>query len=261
MKICMMSSTMGDVSPEKVVAAAVGCGMDAVDWITSAEEIDAEYIGRITRDAGMEVAAYTPVKTEALLTSDEFKRLVADAVKMGSPVMMIPPFCLDDKLPAAENRKLWTQWYADALPIAQQAGIALTLEATGMLTSPITTAQEILEVLHSVPGLKLTHDYGNMITAGTSFEECRELYPYIVHMHMKDWEFFDDEQPFSYPVRSGKFVKHTAIGDGDIDWNAIWNDLDDRIRNLYVNLEIFYPGRNVPIVPVLKRVSEKLRNW
>ena len=29
----------------------------------------------------------------------------------------------------------------------------------------------------------------------------------------------------------------------------------------YVNLEIFYPGRNVPIVPVLKRVSEKLRNW
>ena len=261
MKLCMMSSTMGNASPREIVDAAVECGMSAVDWVTSAEPVDAVYLGKITRDAGLAVAAYTPAKEHTMPTADEFKRLVEDAVGMGAQVMMIPPFGLVNQISAAEDRRKWIQWYADALPVAQQAGVTLTLEATGMLTSPITTASEVMEVLHSVPGLKLTHDYGNMITGGTTVEECRELYPYIVHMHMKDWSFFDSKQPGAYPVRSGKFVKHAAIGDGDMDWKRIWNDFDGRIRDLYVNLEIFYPGGNVPMLPVFKRVAEQIRNW
>lgn len=257
----MMSSTMGNASPREIVEAAVECGMSAVDWVTSAEPVDAAYLGKITRDAGLAVAAYTPAKGRIMPTADEFKRLVEEAVDMGAPVMMIPPFGLADQVSVAEDRLKWSQWYADALPVAQQAGITLTLEATGMLTSPITTAQEVMEVLTAVPGLKLTHDYGNMITGGTTIEECRDLYPYIVHMHMKDWKFFDAGLPGTYPVRSGKFVKHTAIGDGDMDWKRIWSDFDERIRELYVNLEIFYPGRSVPMLPVFKRVAEQISNW
>ncbi|MBE6355608.1 MAG: sugar phosphate isomerase/epimerase [Lentisphaerae bacterium] len=260
MKTCMMSSTLTG-SPEEIVAAAVECKMSAVDWITSAEVVDAAYLGRITRDAGLDVAAYTPVKCGEMLSLDEFKRLTADAVKMSAPVMMIPPFGLPDQVSREEDRKRWTEWFSRALPIAQDAGIVLTLEATGMLDSPITTAGEVLEVLQAVPGLKLTHDFGNMVTAGTTVEECRQLYSYIVHMHMKDWIFYDENLPGTYPVRCGKFFKHAVIGEGDMDWRSIWNDFDDRIRKLYVNLEIFLPYSDAPRIPILKRVSESLLNW
>ena len=60
MKICMMSLTMGESTPEEIVDTAVKCGMKHIDWITT-HNSDPEWLGKISRDAGLKVEAYTPL--------------------------------------------------------------------------------------------------------------------------------------------------------------------------------------------------------
>jgi sugar phosphate isomerase/epimerase len=248
---------MGAASPEEIVKTAVDCGMSAVDWVTSCQTVDAAYLGRIVRDAGLAVAAYTPAGNKFASGADgwqdEFKRLLDDAVSMQAPVMMIPPF----------NRTIseWTEFYRWAVPLAQEAGVILSLEAVGMPGSPITTAAETLEVINAVPGLKLTLDYGNMATAGEEPEACLPLCEHIVHIHLKDWKISDTPVPDSMTTRIGKFFSLTPVGDGDLKLKHLWDILPPHLKELYVNLEIFHRGNLPPMPEIFKRVSDDLRNW
>ena len=97
MNISMMSLTQQSLAPEKIVELAVECGMCSVDWITT-HGTDPGLLGKMTRDAGLFVAAYTPLDGAYINGEDgwqdEFKRSLDAAVAMNAPVMMVPPFAL-----------------------------------------------------------------------------------------------------------------------------------------------------------------------
>ena len=62
MKLCMMSSVFGFEAPREAVEAACYCNMEAVDWVFFAEQnIDPEFLRKLTIDAGLKVASYTPL--------------------------------------------------------------------------------------------------------------------------------------------------------------------------------------------------------
>ena len=240
MKLCMMSCMMGRFTPEQIVATATACGMEAIDWVSTHHTEPAE-LRKISEDAGLRIAAHTMIKEKFLRREtdylDEFKASLED------------------------DRKAWTEYYAQALPLARKAGVTLTLESTGMINSPIVTVSEALEVLRNVPGLKLTLDHGNMQTAEDAVEAYSILKEHVVHVHLKDWKVYDSPRADTTLKRCGKYFANAVIGKGDMDLRTFWENLDSRGRNLYVNLETmdFMNPDSTP--DVLKQVSDLLRNW
>lgn len=264
MKICMMSLTMQNSTPEEIVELAAQCNMGSVDWITT-HKSDPAWLGKISRDSGLEVAAYTPLDNAYINGEDgwkdEFKYSLEAAVAMGAPVMMVPPFALKKHPDLAEGRKYWTDFYAWATPLAKDAGVILTLESTGFLTSPITTADENLEVLKQVPDLRVTFDNGNIETAEDAKTAYGKLKDYIVRFHLKDWKISDTEFPGSDKKRNGKYFAMSAIGEGSLDLRGLWDVVVPEQKEFTVNLETWQANGD-PFTPdQYKEICDRVRNW
>lgn len=264
MRLCMMSCMMGRFTPKQIVATAVSCGMEAIDWVSTHRTEPAE-LRKISEDAGLRIAAHTMIKEKFIQRKadylDDFKASLDDACIMGTSILMLPPFPRISQVSLEDDRKAWTEYYARALPLAQKAGVTLTLESTGIINSPIVTVSEVLEVLHNVPGLKLTLDHGNMQTAEDAVNAYSLLKEYIVHVHLKDWKVYDSPRADTTPKRCGKYFANAVIGEGDMDLKTFWSHFDDRGRQLSINLETM-DFRNPESTPdVLKKVSDLLRNW
>ena len=264
MKLCMMSCMMPYSTPREITEAAVYCGMDAIDWI-STHDTDPALLRKISEDAGLKIVAHTMIKEKFLnydkTYMDDFKASLEDAVIMGAPVMMLPPFPRKGDTTMEEDRNAWIEYYAQAYPLAKQAGVVLTLESTGYYNSPITTADEVLQVLNAVPGLKLTFDHGNTATADDPVAAYHSLKDYIVHMHLKDWKIYDTPQADTTPKRNGKHFADMLIGEGDLDIRTFWDQVDARCKELYVNLETRDFTNPYAARESLKKVSDLLRTW
>ena len=264
MKICMMSCMMSPMPPAEIVRTAVACGMTAIDWVTT-HKTDPRELRKLSLDSGLKIVAHTMLKYKFQRREpdylDEFKQSLEDAYELGAPILMLPPFGRDNQKSLEEDRKDWIEYYAQAYPLAKEAGITLTLESTGMKNSPIVTADEVLEVIRQVPGLKLTFDQGNTATADDPLEASRKLRDHIVHIHLKDWKIYDHQEPDSLEKRNGKFFANAVIGEGDMELKKFWDETDSRLRDLYVNLETHDFSVAKDHAAVMRKVSDLLRNW
>ena len=265
MKLCMMSCMMQGAAPEKIVQAAVECGMDAIDWVCSRRYAPAKQLRKLSEDNGLKIVAHTTLDAafekrdpNAL---DDFKYTIEYALELGAPIMMLPPFPRKEQVSLEDDRKAWTEFYAQVQPLAKAAGITLTLESTGMRNSPITTAAEALEVLHAVPGLMCTLDPGNMETAEPAVNAYTVLKDYVVQFHLKDWKISDKPAENFHLKRCGKYFADAVLGEGNLDLKAFWNTVDARGRALYVNLETTDFARKSSAAEVLKKTADQLRNW
>lgn len=265
MKLCMMSCMMQGAAPEKIVRTAVECGMEAIDWVCRRNYAPAKQLRKLSEDNGLKIVAHTTLDFAFIDRDpnalDDFKHTIDFAVELGAPIMMLPPFPRKNQVSMEDDRKAWTGFYAQTLPLAKAAGIILTLESTGFRNSPITTATEALEVLHAVPGLMCTLDAGNMETAEPSVNAYTVLKDYVVHFHLKDWKISDRPKDKYDLKRCGKYFADAVIGEGDMDLKAFWNTVDVRGRELYVNLETTDFAKTSSAGAVLKRTADLLRNW
>ena len=265
MKLCMMSCMMQGASPQEIVRTAVECGMDAVDWVCSHQYAPAKQLRKLSEENGLKIIAHTALGSTFVGRDpnalDDFKRSLEFAVDLGAPVMMLPPFPRKDQISMEDDRKAWIGFYAQTQPLAQEAGITLTVESTGLLNSPVTTAAETLEVLHAVPGLMCTLDPGNMETAEPAGNAYAVLKDYVVQFHLKDWKIYDKPAENTDLKRCGKYFANAVIGEGDLDLKAFWNTVDPSGRELYVNLETTDFARKSSAAEVLKKTADLLRNW
>jgi len=265
MKLCMMSCVMQGSSPEEVVRAAAECRLDAIDWVCCRDYAPAKTLRSLSEDNGLKIIAHTILGSrfrerdpEAL---DDFKRSLEYACELGAPTIMLPPFPRAGQISLEDDRKAWTGFYAQIQPLAQAAKVTLTVESTGYLNSPITTADEVLEVLHAVPGLMCTLDAGNMATAEPSGDAYLRLKEYVVQIHLKDWKISDNAAPGYDLKRCGKYFSDAVIGEGDLDLKGFWNTVDARGRELYVNMETADFAKTSSSAEILKRTADFLRNW
>ncbi|MBQ9503180.1 MAG: sugar phosphate isomerase/epimerase [Lentisphaeria bacterium] len=265
MKLCMMSCMMPGAAPRTVVQTAAACGMDAIDWVCRRQYAPAKRLRSLSEDGGLKIIAHTTLDSafvdrdpDAL---DDFRRSLDFACDLGAPVMMLPPFPRKGQISMEDDRKAWIDFYAQAQPLAQAAGITLTVESTGLRNSPITTAAETLEVLHAVPGLMCTLDAGNMETAEPAVNSYAVLKDYVVQFHLKDWKISDRPRKNFDLKRCGKYFADAVIGEGDLDLKAFWNTVDARGRELRVNLETTDFERRSSAAAVLKKTADLLRNW
>lgn len=264
MKICMMSLMMDDSPVEEIVSTALACKMEAIDWI-GLHGKKASELKKLCDDVGLYIAAHTMIKwgfvNDAPNWFDEFKSSLDDACTLNAPVMMLPPFARKNQTSLADDRKRYAEYYARGCELAKAAGVQLTLESTGFGNSPITTAEECLEILQQVPDLRLTYDQGNVATADDPRRAFELLRKYVVHFHVKDWYVSDRPSDKSDLKRCGKYFTDATIGEGDMDIRSFWQLTSDAERALYVNPETRdYTGKRTPL-EIFKQVSKEMYSW
>ncbi len=264
MKLSMMSLVMMPLPPAEIIRIAVSAGMTAIDWVT-VHDTDPKLLRKMSEDAGLEIVTHTMLKTKFLERKpdyfDEFKASLEDAVALGAPVLMLPPFGRKNQASLEDDRKAWIEYYAKACPLAKAAGVQLTLESTGMPNSPIITVSEVLEVLHAVPGLRLTFDHGNIATAEDPAEAWKREKKYVVRFHFKDWKISGTPIPDGERKRCGKYFANAMIGDGDLRLREFWQSLDAKAKQIPVNLETVDFTKKLSPADAMKHVSDLMRSW
>ena len=264
LKLSMMSSTAGRVPAEKVVEIAKYSGCGGIEWINSHGSSGKE-LRKLVDDSGLKTVAYT-MYDETFVNResnylDKFKEHLEIALDAGAPHVMIPPFARVDSKGLEEDRKEWTEYFAEIYPLAKAAGMPLTLESTGLPDSPIVKADEILEVLEAVPGLKVVFDNGNTFSADDPVSAYRKLLPWIIHVHMKDSYISDVPCEKAILRRNGKYLRPALIGQGDYDLCGFLKLLQETGYDRWITLETSDPERIVPIQEALKTVAERVTHW
>lgn len=264
MKICMMSLMMDDCPVEEIVSTAIACDMEAIDWI-GLHDRKAVELKKLCDDAGLPIAAHTMIKWGFIKGDknyfDEFKSSLDDACVMGAKVLMLPPFAREAQTSFADDRKRYIEYFARAYELAAKTPVQLTFESTGYPDSPITTAEECLEILDAVPGLKLTYDPGNVATAADPLDAFAKLRQYVVHFHVKDW--FIRNEPFADAElkRCGKYFANATVGEGDLNLRSFWQMTTAGERELFVNPETKdYTGTR-GYLDIFKQVCAEMKSW
>ena len=184
------------------------------------------------------------------------KQQVAAAVALGAPrVMVTTPGT--EGVDRAESRKRWIGGFQAALPIMEEAGVTLTIENFPGAFSPFVVADDVLEAIREVPGLKLTFDNGNAASGedpGESFARCAE---HVVHAHFKDWTIADEPAPDRRLMLDGRYYKAALIGEGDIDQAGTLAAMKRAGYDGCINIE--YEANDYAPVDAVRRAVEYLR--
>ena len=175
--------------------------------------------------------------------------------------MMIPPFGRVNSKGILEDRKEWIEYFAEVYPLAQAAGMTLTLESTGLQDSPIVTADEILEVLQAVPQLKVVFDNGNTATADNPLSAYKRLLPWIIHVHLKDNHISEIKKEGFLIRRNNQYMRSALIGTGNLDLKSFLRLLKDTNYNSYITLESSDPNKVIPIKESLKGNVRLINQW
>jgi sugar phosphate isomerase/epimerase len=154
---------------------------------------------------------------------------------LGTDKVMIPASGKKD-VPRDLARRHIIRGLQEALVVARQAGVTLTLENFPGAGSPFVISSDMLEAIREVPGLKVTFDNGNVLLGGedpaASFARCA---PHVVHAHFKDWA--RSEHGKGGEGLDGRWYKAALIGEGLVDQKACLVAMKQAGYKGYINIE------------------------
>ncbi len=264
MKFSMMTYTMarqGTYGVEDFVRTAAELKMDGIDWVTTYGR-NPDELKKLTADAGLPVAAYTFFLSKLVQKLDgwldEGKLGIETAVRLGAPVAMIPTPGIKEVASREENRRIWIEALAKVVEIADQAGVALSVENFPGILSPFVTAADFHEAKKQIPSLKLTFDNGNAATGEDPVASLRACAKDIVHVHLKDWDRKDEPAEGFREMLDGRYYCPALVGEGVVDSRATLRELEKIGYAGYVNIE--YENNKYPAAEGIRRVLEYLRS-
>lgn len=210
---------------KRMFALTQELGLAGIDMVTL-HDTPAGELRKMADDHGVPVVCHTfnvdlnmPDSAGRSGAIDECKRGIEAAVTLGAPIIMLPT----PRKKGVDHRTSHRNWIAglcEVAPLAEDAGLTLTVEHFTGVESPFVLAAELLEAVEKVPGMKITYDNGNAATGEdpvASFNACAE---HVVHAHFKDWYISDTESDGSRQMRNGRFYTPALIGEGNMDHAA-----------------------------------------
>jgi sugar phosphate isomerase/epimerase len=215
-------------------------GLTGIDYVTL-HGMTPQELKMMADDYGLVVACHTfiadlnhPDAAGRKAGVDAAKKSIEDAVALGTDKIMIPT---GNSVPppreiARQNYIAGLQELAD---FAGQAGITQTVENFPGAGSPFVIADDLLQAVREVPGMKITYDNGNAATgedAAASFTRCAE---HVVHAHYKDWELLPAGEGMQ--GLDGRFYRGALIGEGIVDHRACLQAMQQAGYSGYINIE------------------------
>lgn len=238
-------------------------GLDGIDMVTTYGR-DPRQIRRLLDDHGLKTVCHTfsadlnhPDAAARQAGLDAVKRGIEASVTLGTDKIMV----VTPGRAGVPRDVSWRQWIAglqEAMPLACQAGLTMTIENFPGADSPFVVSSDVLEAIREVPGLKLTFDNGNVLTGGEdpaeSFRKCAE---HVVHAHFKDWKVV--AEPEGFKGLDGRRYEGALIGEGIVDHRRCLSAMKKAEYKSYINIE--YEGSLYPPDEATRRAATYLQKW
>lgn len=264
MKLSMMSYTLArakDFDLNRMCALTNELKLDGVDMVSTYGKKPGE-IRRLLDQHGLKTICHTffvdlifPDTTGRQAGVDGIKQGIEAAVILGTDKVMIPTSGKPG-VPRDLARQYIIRGLQEALVVARQAGVTLTLENFPGVDSPFVISSDMLEAVREVPGLKITFDNGNVLLGGedpaASFERC---VPHVVHAHFKDWVLSDSAS--SREGLDGRSYESALIGEGIVPHRACLAAMKQAGYKGYINIE--YEGNTYHPDEATRRAAKYLR--
>ena len=139
-----------------------------------------------------------------------------------------------------------------------EKGQNLLVENFPGVESPFVTADELLEAVGKVPGLKITFDNGNAFTGEDPAESFRKSVKHVVHIHFKDWDVSNEKKEGYREVRKGGYNIPALIGEGAVNQKSCLDAIRDSGYEGYINIE--YEGGKYNAYEGVERAVNYLRS-
>ena len=268
MKYSMMTYTMTrqpGFDLKKMLDLTVKLKMNAIDFcFPESMGLPARELRKMCDDRGIKVVCSTfgadlnyPGKAARVPGIEKSRKEIETAVILGAPVIMIPT-PPKEGLSSKESRKNWIAGLSEVIPSAKDAGLFLSVENFPGVESPFVTADELLEAVGKVPGLKITFDNGNAFTGEDPAESFRKSVKHVVHIHFKDWDVSNEKKEGYREVRKGGYNIPALIGEGAVNQKSCLDAIRDSGYEGYINIE--YEGGKYNAYEGVERAVNYLRS-
>lgn len=166
--------------------------------------------------------------------------------RVGIKIALILPAIPDwgsDYTPAQCQEWLTTA-LGDSLPVAHELGMTLMIANLGFRGDIYGMADWVVDTCKALPDLRMVYDVGNFVMAGddpiAAIDKC---FPYMIHVHFKDWITYDEEQPGeTWLGHGGKWYQGCKFGEGIVDIPAAARRLKELGYDGFVSPEYEGPG-------------------
>ena len=249
----------------KMLDLTVKLKMDAIDFcFPESMGLPPKELRKMCDDRGIKVVCSTfgadlnyPDKAARMPGIEKSRKEIETAVILGAPAVMIPT-PPKEGLISSESRKNWIAGLAEAIPFAKDAGIVLTVENFPGVESPFVTADELLEAVKKVPGLRITFDNGNAFSGEDPAESFRKCAEYVVHAHFKDWDISAEKKEGYREMRKGGYHIPALIGEGAVNQKSCLDAMKKFGYDGYINIE--YEGNKYNACEGVERAVNYLRS-
>src|SRR5262252_6651536 len=228
-KAVLVSMLPQDLPYADRFALARKAGFDAVEMQTVADSDRAHEVADASKKAGLPIHSVMnadhwrfPLSSADRSVVDRsvagMETSLRNAVLWGSDTVLLVPAVVD---PATSYRDAWRRSQQvireRLLPLAANLKVIIAVEEVWnkFLLSPLEFARYVDEL--DSAWVKAYFDVGNVVFYGYPQDWIRALGPRIAKVHLKDFQL---DRP------NGRFAWKN-LGEGDIDWPAVWRAFED----------------------------------
>lgn len=245
----LVSVTFRNLAPREIVDACVAAQLEGVEWggdvhAPPADLDSAREVGQMTREAGLQVAAYGSY----FRALSEFEPVLECARALNAPLVRVWAGKTDAKQAREDDWARVSDELRRACELAHSAGVEVATEFHGgTLTSSGQSARRLLD---GVPGLQslwqpLRRAAGFEPQIEANLADLSAVAPFLRNVHVYEWA--DDAQG----ARQARSLQ------GSAQWPRYVAELERIGGDRWLLLE-FVPGDDVL---VLAREAAALREW
>lgn len=210
---------------------AKDAGFERIECPTTRDQGEAEAMKAAAEKAGIKIHSVmnmdhwkyplsSPDKAVVEKSLDGARVSIRNAHLWGADTVLIVPAVVDAGTSYRDAYTRSGENIRKLLPLAQELNVIIAIEEVWnkFLLSPLEFARYVDEF--KSPHVRAYFDVGNVVLYGYPQDWIRTLGSRIVKLHIKDFSFRRDQTKNSV-------AKWQALGEGDIDWPAIYAALRD----------------------------------
>jgi L-ribulose-5-phosphate 3-epimerase len=206
-------------------------GFERIECPTTPDQQQAESMKNAAEKAGLKIHSVmnmdhwkyplsSPDPAVVQKSVDGVKTSLHNAHLWGADTVLVVPAVVDANTSYRDAYSRSQKNIRTLIPLAEQLRVILAIEEVWnkFLLSPIEFAHYIDEF--QSPWVRAYFDVGNVVLYGYPQDWIRTLGSHIVKLHIKDFYFRED------PATEKRLAAWVPLGEGDIDWKAIYLALE-----------------------------------
>ncbi len=211
---------------------AKDAGFERIECPTTPNQQDAETMKTVSEKVGLPIhsvmnmdhwkypfSSADPAAVEKSL--DGARVSIHNAHLWGAETVLLVPAVVNPQTSYHDAYQRSQKAIRKLLPLAEELKVTLALEEVWnkFLLSPIEFARYIDEF--NSPRIRAYFDVGNVVLYGYPQDWIRTVDKRIAKLHIKDFSFRAD------PATGKRTAEWVGLGEGDIDWNAVYQALQE----------------------------------